>query len=311
MGWGLNKGLTGKDYTHAEHLWHVANRAGRRLDCMVTVTPPREIEAAARGRYIAGIRGDLGQFIQRRGRPFVGECFRENPAVDPNEVGEHATFLIHVGGTIDWLSGWADRQFDIDLQLRADYDGALDALRYALKERDARFQGLLKKEYGERGHPRALEPWEWEKPAPIMGRRWSATAALLKMDAEASGEAQLLGRRRMVTVKLPVPVVTLETFGGLLFDLPAMEAPERPKVAPKHRGKIAARHVGQGSLALRSDNIEIFDALRVLGRTDAERAAVIGLSRGQVTNLKNGQFGTRREVVRRIVTEARARGLAA
>jgi hypothetical protein len=311
MGWGLNKGLTGKDYTRAEHLWHVANRAGRRLDCMVTVTPPREIEAAARGRYIAGIRGDLGQFIQRRGRPFVGECFREKPAVDPNEVGEHATFLIHVGGAIDWLSGWADRKFDVDLQLRADYAGARDALRYALKERDPSYDGYLKHKWNETGFIPALKPWRWEKPAPIMGRRWSATAALLKMDAEASGEAQLLGRRRMVTVKLPVPVVTLETFGGLLFDLPAMEAPERPKVAPKHRGKIAARHVGQGSLALRSDNIEIFDALRVLGRTDAERAAVIGLSRGQVTNLKNGQFGTRREVVRRIVTEARARGLAA
>lgn len=108
----------------------------------------------------------------------------------------------------------------------------------------------------------------------------------------------------------PKPI-TVETFGGLLFDLPANEAPERPKAAPKHRGKIAERVVGQGSLALRSDNIEIFDALRVLGRTDAERAAVIGLSRGQVTNLKNGQFGTRRAVVRRIVAEAKARGLAA
>jgi hypothetical protein len=121
--------------------------------------------------------------------------------------------------------------------------------------------------------------------------------------------AKRAATRKARTVK-PKPV-TVETYGGLLFDLPANVAPERPKGAPEHRGKITERHVGQGSLAIRSDNIEIFDALRMLGHTDAERAAVIGLSRGQVTNIRNGQFGTRRAVVRRIVMEARARGFAA
>jgi hypothetical protein len=311
MGWTLNKGLTGKDYANAEHLWLVADRAGYRLDGMVTVTPPREVEASQRGRYLAGVRGDLGQFIQRRGHEFIGECFREKPGIDPHDVGEHGTFLIHVGGEIDWLSGWAERQFDVDLQLRSDYAGARDALRYALKERDPSYDGYLKHKWNETGFVPALKPWRWEKPAPIMGRRWSATAALLKMGAEASGEAQLQGRRLMVPVKLPDPPVTVETFGGRLFDLPTMAVPERLKAAPKHRGKIADRIVGQGSLGLRSDNVEVLDVLRKLGRTDAERAAAIGRSRAQVTNILNGQFGMSREVAHRIVTEATARGLAA
>lgn len=37
--------------------------------------------------------------------------------------------------------------------------------------------------------------------------------------------------------------VTVETYGGHLFDLPANAAPERPKAARKHRGKIAERIV--------------------------------------------------------------------
>lgn len=121
--------------------------------------------------------------------------------------------------------------------------------------------------------------------------------------------AKRAATRKARTVK-PKPV-TVETYGGLLFDLPASAAPERPKAAPKHRAKLAERIVGQGSLALRSDNVEILDVLRKLGRTDAERAAVIGRSRAQVTNILNGQFGASREVAQRIVTEAKARGLAA
>lgn len=124
-----------------------------------------------------------------------------------------------------------------------------------------------------------------------------------------TANAKRSATRKARTVK-PKPV-TVETYGGLLFDLPANAVADRPKAAPKHRGKLAERHVGQGSLALRSDNVEILDVLRKLGRTDAERAAVIGRSRAQVTNILNGQFGASREVAQRIVTEGRARGIAA
>jgi len=53
-------------------------------------------------------------------------------------------------------------------------------------------------------------------------------------------------------------------------------------------------------------NIDVIETMRGLGRTDAEIAKQIGISRPQVTNITNGQFGPSRGVVQRLLKLAKA-----
>lgn len=117
-------------------------------------------------------------------------------------------------------------------------------------------------------------------------------------------------RRSTSAATAPAAVPHLDRYGGLLFPLPVVHAlPRHPTVSKPRRP--GGDPVGQGALQLQSGNIELLDVLRHLGRTDAERAAAIGLSRPTVTNLRHGRFGPSHEAARRILAEARARGIAA
>ena len=118
-------------------------------------------------------------------------------------------------------------------------------------------------------------------------------------------------RRSATAVHVSAVVPHLDRYGGMLFPLPVAHAPSRQPTAPKPRRPGGDRQVEQGTLPLQSGNIELLDVLRHLGRTDAERAAAIGLSRPTVNNVRHGRFGLSREAARRILAEARSRGLAA
>lgn len=117
-------------------------------------------------------------------------------------------------------------------------------------------------------------------------------------------------RRSTSAATAPAAVPHLDRYGGLLFPLPVVHAlPRHPTVSKPRRP--GGDPVGQGALPLQSGNIELLDVLRHLGRTDAERAAAIGLSRPTVNNVRHGRFGLSREAARRILAEARSRGIAA
>lgn len=133
---------------------------------------------------------------------------------------------------------------------------------------------------------------------------WKRTNARRSETRKARGSAATAAH-----VSAVVP--HLDLYGGMLFPLPVAHAPSRQPTAPKPRRPGGDRQVEQGTLPLQSGNIELLDVLRHLGRTDAERAAAIGLSRPTVNNVRHGRFGLSREAARRILAEARSRGIAA
>jgi hypothetical protein len=133
----------------------------------------------------------------------------------------------------------------------------------------------------------------------------------LKADALAKDLITPWKRTKAKTPKPPSIERTSAALGtpeGLretLFDLPALPAKEAQTVRPKRpRPPIATKHSGQGELPLGVPDIA--DLIRIIPGTDAERATLIGLSRAQVTNIRNRQFGPSRHVARRIVEIAMA-----
>lgn len=134
-------------------------------------------------------------------------------------------------------------------------------------------------------------------------RDWKATNARRSTTRKARGSA--------AAAHVSAVVPHLDLYDGMLFPLPLAHAPSRQPTAPKPRRPGGDRQVEQGTLPLQSGNIELLDVLRHLGRTDAERAAAIGLSRPTVNNVRHGRFGLSREAARRILAEARSRGIAA
>jgi hypothetical protein len=105
--------------------------------------------------------------------------------------------------------------------------------------------------------------------------------------------------------RTPAAIETTRVLRDTLFDLPALPAKAAQTVRPKRpRPPIAAKHGGQGELPLGMPDIA--DLIRIIPGTDAERARLIGLSRAQVGNIRNRQFGPSRHVARRIVEIAMA-----
>lgn len=85
---------------------------------------------------------------------------------------------------------------------------------------------------------------------------------------------------------------------GLFGPLPEVVAPPRPRGLPPRRPKLIVP--SQQNLALeRLPNV--IDLMARLGSTHAEIAEKVGLSRGQTTNILNGQFGASRTVARRVL----------
>ncbi len=178
MPYGLSYGLTYRDLRAMEHAFHVAARAGCPLNAFVTFMPARTVTAIARPRLFAKYRGHLGQALERGGYPFVAEFVREWKADDAFNAGEHLHGLIHAPD---------ETAFAIIARVHADAariepnsgsDGDFARLLYLQKQRAASCEGLVKKN----GRPHL----EWEKPAPIIGRRWSITKGLRNLVSAAT-----------------------------------------------------------------------------------------------------------------------------
>jgi hypothetical protein len=136
-------------------------------------------------------------------------------------------------------------------------------------------------------------------------------SAQLKADALAK---DLITPWKRTKAKTPKPPSTERTSAAIespkvlretLFDLPGLPAKAAQAVRPKRaRPPIATKHEGQGELPLAMPDIA--DLIRTIPGSDAERATLIGVSRAQVTNIRNRQFGPSRHVARRIVEIAMA-----
>lgn len=178
MPYGLSYGLTYRDLLSMEHAFHVAARAGYRLNAFVTFMPARTVTAIARPRLFAKYRGHLGQALERGGYPFVANFVRERKADDVSEAGEHLHGLIHAPDETAFAIIARVHADAARIEWNSGSEGDFARLLYLGKQRAASCEGLVKKNC--RPHV------EWEKAAPIIGRRWSLTTGLRNLVSAAS-----------------------------------------------------------------------------------------------------------------------------
>lgn len=109
---------------------------------------------------------------------------------------------------------------------------------------------------------------------------------------------------RKPQVEERVYLFDLEGQGNLFDALSASPAPERPRIVPRHRDKIAP--VPMLRLFSVVGNVDILETMRGLGPTHEVIAERLGISRPQATNILNGQFRPGRQVVRRVLELSKA-----
>ena len=192
--WEENRGLTASDLKAMEHAVIVAERAGYPLRHFLSVTPARGILPADRARLVGDIRSRHSQLMRRAAEPSIGLWVREQKADDALDAGEHAHALAWLPLSVPTESVFralvcgaeierkgralvADNgRVNLQIEPNKGIEGTMGRLRYISKEREGRLQGFLKKT-GQVGRY-----WKWEKPAPLIGPRWSPMRGLKDSD---------------------------------------------------------------------------------------------------------------------------------
>jgi hypothetical protein len=202
--WEENRGLTASDLKAMEHAVIVAERAGYPLRHFLSVTPARGILSADRARLVGDIRSRHSQLMRRAAEPAIGLWVREHKADDALNAGEHAHALAWLpisvpaerviralvcGAEIE-RNGRAlvadNGRVNLQIEPNDGIDGTMSRLRYLGKGREGRHQGWLMKT------GQAANFWKWERPAPLIGPRWSPMRGLEDLiKADVSREAKL------------------------------------------------------------------------------------------------------------------------
>jgi hypothetical protein len=236
--WEENRGLTASDLKAMEHAVIVAERAGYPLRHFLSVTPARGILPADRARLVGDIRSRHSQLMRRAAEPSIGLWVREHKADDALDAGEHAHALAWLplsvpterviralvcGAEIE-RNGRAlvadNGRVNLQIEPNDGIDGTMSRLRYLSKGREGRHQGWLVKT-GQVGRY-----WKWEKPAPLIGPRWSPMRGLEDLiKADASPEA------RLHVVKLPTVHETDQAKQAAIAE--PLEAPSKRIEAPQ------------------------------------------------------------------------------
>ncbi len=151
----------------------------------------------------------------------------------------------------------------------------------------------------------------YEKGEPIIGRRLSFTKAALAIAADSEAKVVATATRLQVIEKKTIDIVETariivapDDCGLFCGDLPIMSAPPTQRQRCQ-RAKIKTRHAGQAMLPFDMAPTVIELASR-LGPTHQAIAEKLGISRAQVSNIINGQFGPSRSVARRVLELSRA-----
>ncbi|HEY5306075.1 MAG TPA: hypothetical protein VIJ52_05330 [Pseudolabrys sp.] len=318
MSYGVSYGLSFRDIRRQEHAFHVARRAGLRLNGFLTFSPPRSMPPEERPRKFGQYRGHLGQELAiRNGLPFVAMFFRERKLEDAADAGEHLQGLIHLPNARAMKIARSVFPDFVVIKWNDGPCGDFSRLLYLQKQRDHHAEGLVKK--NRRPH------LERELPAPINGRRWSLSTPLLLLAKREAPEFTYPSNKkfkkppnyRPKVVNNPVEQIACEPQarervylsnaegqGMLLGELPDMRAPERPSASPRHRDKIAPAPMLR--LFTVVGNVDVIETMRGLGPTHEAIAERLGISRPQATNILNRQFRPSRVVVKRVLELAKA-----
>jgi hypothetical protein len=243
--WEENRGLTASDLKAMEHAVIVAERAGCPLRHFLSVTPARGILPADRARLVGDIRSRHSQLMRRAAEPPIGLWVREHKADDALDAGEHAhalawcplsipiesVFRALVCGAEIERKGRAlvadNGRINLQIEPNKGIEGTMSRLRYISKEREGRYQGWLKKT------GQASNFWKWERPAPLIGPRWSPMRGLEDLiKADASTEA------RLHVVKLPTVHAQDEAKQAAIAE--PLEAPPKRIEAPQVKAEPQA-----------------------------------------------------------------------
>jgi DNA-binding XRE family transcriptional regulator len=183
--------------------------------------------------------------------------------------------------------------------------GDFSRLLYVQKQRDYHAEGLVKKHR----KPRL----ERELAAPINGRRWSLTDSYLDRVKRASQFYAYPSNKKFpkppnyMQQAAPLRLVVNNPVVLAPFDPVAWWASIPPRPAPvslllpeRQKRKYARelKPAGQEELFSAPNWRELTEHL---GRTDEERAHVLGISRQQITAIRNGLFGPSADVARHIL----------
>jgi hypothetical protein len=302
--WEENRGLTASDLKAMEHAVIVAERAGYPLRHFLSVTPARGILPADRARLVGDIRSRHSQLMRRVAEPPIGLWVREHKADDALDAGEHAHALAWLpisvpaerviralvcGAEIE-RRGRAlvadNGRVNLQIEPNKGIDGTMSRLRYVSKEREGRHQGWLMK-MGQVGRY-----WKWERPAPLIGPRWSPMRGLEDLiKADASPEA------RLHVVKLPTVHETDEAkqaANAAPLEAPQVQASAQAVSEPALPGDTPATSIyadpTQASLFEQIDApaipvLELVEAKRIRqGLSQREVACMFGIKQPAYSN---------------------------
>jgi hypothetical protein len=286
------------------HRAHELERAGYPLNVFCTITPPRGMSDREAKRFITLKISRLGQSLERHGQPFVGMTAFEKPS-GGNLHGHALQFIMR--HNFDRIERWADR-FDNG---RADeYTCSVEIHARLVTDTNAAVAYMLKQH---RWAGREIETRRkfYEKSEPIIGQRLSFTKAALAIAADGEAKVAAAVTRLQVIEEKTIDIVETAQISAApddcgLFgsDLPIMSAPPTQRQRCQ-RAKIKTRHAGQAMLPFDMAPTVIELASR-LGPTHQAIAEKLGISRAQVSNIINGQFGPSRSVAQRVLELARA-----
>ena len=93
---------------------------------------------------------------------------------------------------------------------------------------------------------------------------------------------------------------------GVLFDVAETPPPTKSPAMPILRTKLAPLPTPMLRLFSALPNVDVIDAMKTLGPTHQSIAERLSISRAQVTNILNGQFGPSRVVVQRVLELTKA-----
>lgn len=324
------------------HAEIVARRAGYPLRVFSTVTPSRWISDADRPALFNDINNREWKFLSRRGKgpPHCSQRTREHPLHDENLVGLHqhsCSWLDDDTGleelmrallgssNYEWRGDkWVGENNRVNIALEANEgtSGIISRTAYMAKERAGKFQGWLNKSGQlEKGG----EFWKWEQTRDILEPRRSQTNGLRGLRAADAAEQERRprvypGARLLPPTAAPTPpteplaaTIAYETINqtsipnstvkeGLFDALDVVSARPKAKRTQQRRENMPEPSLPMDYPPTIKDKIQILH----LTMTDAKIAALLLISRPQATNIRNGRYGTSRQVVRRILEMARA-----
>lgn len=314
--WSENFGLVAAD---ADKMWLAqlaADRAGRPFAVALTFTPQRHLDDTARADEFSDMRSYLAREAKRKAgvKKLPQFWVREKPLIDPKDAG------LHYHGSIPWFDGVVKIVKGLYPGLHVDPTGGKHGtggwFNYMGKERSAEYEAALVKSGGARGR------CPWEQPAPLIGSRYSMNGHLkdiVNAELERRKIFSLPSQQQPVEVApqpvvveiaaeaSPLRLVADNAQPETLFELPPLP-PSRPRSPPvvREKRKYARelRPAGQPELFALPDWQEWRELTEHLGETDAERARVVGVSRPQMTAIRNGLFGPSAAVAHRILALA-------